>query len=173
MKNNNKNKFTIVEAKTIAEEILEELKPYCESIEIVGSIRRGKEEISDIDLILVANEFEAGLFQTGVATILDRFEKVKGDLVYGQTRNVIRIHPKGIKIDCYFCESENYGLIKAIRTGSADFNRNILIPAINRSSYRCIDGYLTYESEMVEVREEVDLFRLIGLKYLEPESRSV
>ena len=173
MKTDLKNKFAIAEARAIAEEIVEELKPYCEKIEIVGSIRRNKEEVSDIDLIMIPKKYESGLFSTGIATVLDKFEKGKGELEYGRTRNVIRIHPIGIKIDCYFCEPENYGLIKAIRTGSGNFNRAVLIPAINRSGHKCIDGYLTYESETVEVREETDLFRLIGLSYVEPESRSI
>jgi len=168
-----KKRFPLTEAQAIAVELLLELKPHCERIEIAGSIRRNKVDVGDIDLVMIPKKYETGLFSTGIATILDKFEKVKGDLLYGQTRNAIRIHPKGIKIDCYFCEPENYGLIKTIRTGSENFNRTVLIPSINRAGYKCIEGYLTYETEMIEVKEEKDLFKIIGLGYVEPQKRSL
>jgi DNA polymerase/3'-5' exonuclease PolX len=165
-------KFPLIEAKKIAEDILEQLKPHCERIEIAGSIRRNKSDIGDVDLVMIPKNYETGLFSTGISTILDNFEKVKGDLIYGQTRNAIRIHPKGLKLDCYFCESDNYGLIKTIRTGSENFNRTILIPAINRAGYRSRDGHLTFEDEIIEVTEEENLFKLIRLGYVEPEKRN-
>jgi len=165
-------RFSLSEAKAVAVELLKELEPHCERIEIAGSIRRNKSDVGDIDLVCIPKRYETGLFSTGISTILDRFEKVKGDLIYGQTRNVIRIHPKGIGLDCYFCESDNYGLIKAIRTGSENFNRAVLIPAINRAGYKCKDGYLTFEDEIIEVKEEESLFKLIRLGYVEPEKRN-
>ena len=165
-------RFSLIEAKKIAEDILEQLKPHCERIEIAGSIRRNKSDIGDIDLVCIPKKYETGLFSTGIATVLDNFEKVKGDLIYGQTRNAIRIHPKGITLDCYFCESDNYGLIKTIRTGSENFNRAVLVPAINSAGYKCKDGYLTFEDEIIEVKEEESLFKLIRLGYVEPEKRN-
>lgn len=168
-----KKRFPLAEAKAIAEDLLKELQIYCERIEIAGSIRRNRIDPADIDLVIIPKKYETGLFSTGIATVLDRFEKVKGDLVYGESRNAIRLHPKGIRLDIYFCEPENFGLINAIRTGSENFNRTVLIPAINRSGYKCKDGQLTYEDETIDVKEEESLFKLIGLSYVEPQKRGL
>lgn len=40
-------------AKQIAEALIEELRPYCERISIAGSIRRGKQEVKDIEIVAV------------------------------------------------------------------------------------------------------------------------
>lgn len=165
-------RFPLAEARAIAEDLLKELQAYCERIEIAGSLRRNRLDVGDIDLVMIPKRYETGMFATGIATVLDTFGKIKGDLEFGRTRNAVRLHPKGIKIDCYFCEPENYGLIKTIRTGSENYNRTTLIPAINRAGFKCIDGYLTYEDETVEVMEEKNLFKLIGLNYIEPEKRN-
>lgn len=173
METNTEKKFPIAEARAIANEIMEELRPHCERIEIVGSIRRNREDVKDIDLVIIPKKYETGLFATGIPAILDKFEKVRGELEWQKTRNVIRKHPTGLQIDCYLCEPKNYGLIKLIRTGSMEFNRDILIPAINRSGYKSRDGYLTYEEETVDVNEEETLFKLIGLAYIEPKLRNI
>ena len=172
MQSKESKRFPLAEAKAIAMELLKELEPHCERIEIAGSVRRNKVDVGDLDLVMIPRKYETGMFATGIANVLDKFQKVKGDLIYGQTRNVIRIHPKGIGLDCYFCEPDNYGLIKTIRTGSENFNRASLIPAVNRAGYKCKDGFLTFEDEIIEVKEEESLFKLIGLNYIEPEKRN-
>jgi len=50
------NKISLEEAKEVTKELVNELKPYCKRLKVVGSIRREKEEIGDIDIVIIPEE---------------------------------------------------------------------------------------------------------------------
>src|SRR5690348_6628702 len=126
-------------AKSIAEKIVSELKPHCERIEIAGSIRRKKPEVKDIEIVAIPKRYEIGLFETGIATVVNQWQKVKGELPCKYTQ---RILPEGIKLDLFFAEHENWGLIFAIRTGSAEYSHKVLAAGWVKAGYQSRDGYL-------------------------------
>jgi DNA polymerase/3'-5' exonuclease PolX len=165
-----KIKYTYAEAYKIALEVLEQLKPYCERIEIAGSLRRKKDEIGDIEIVAIPKPFEIGLLQSGIAKVVNQWEKVKGELPCKYTQ---RILPSGIKLDLFFAEEGNWGLIYAIRTGSAEFSRYVLANGWVRNGFNSSGGYLFKYDKKFEVREEKDLFNLIGIHYVEPENRNL
>ncbi|GAJ04318.1 unnamed protein product, partial [marine sediment metagenome] len=37
----------------LADEVMERLRPFCSKIEVVGSVRRQKAEVKDIDIVLI------------------------------------------------------------------------------------------------------------------------
>jgi len=45
--------FATEVARTVAQKIVEELRPACDRIEIAGSLRRGNPAVHDIDLVLL------------------------------------------------------------------------------------------------------------------------
>ena len=94
---------------------------------------------------------------------------MKGELPCKYTQ---RILPEGIKLDLFFAERGNWGLIYAIRTGSADYSHKVLATEWVKRGYKSEDGYLTANGKQVEVYEEKDLFNRIGLAFIEPELRS-
>ena len=47
------------EARDIAKRVKEKLMPHCERIEIVGSIRREKPIVHDIDMVLIPKPYAA------------------------------------------------------------------------------------------------------------------
>lgn len=170
MKTTNKEvKYQYKEAHKIALDVLEQLRPFCERIEIGGSIRRKKSEVGDIEIIAVAKPYEIGLFQSGIASVINQWKRVKGELPCKYTQ---RILPSGIKLDIFFTTEENWGLTFALRTGSADYSHYVLANGWVRNGFKSIDGYLFKNNERYEIREEKDLFRIIGIPYVEPESRN-
>jgi len=50
---NNKTKWPRFEAMNIALELVTKLTPYCARIEIAGSLRRGKSEVGDVEILFV------------------------------------------------------------------------------------------------------------------------
>lgn len=155
-------------AKSIAERIKNELSIHCERIEIAGSIRRKKPECKDIEIVAIPRPFETGLFESGIATVINGWTKVKGDLPCKYTQ---RILPEGIKVDIFFARPENWGLIFAIRTGSADYSHKTLAATWSGLGYKSIDGMLTRNGAEMPVYEEIDLFRRLNLKWVDPEHR--
>ena len=165
-----KIKYPYAEAYKLALEVLEQLKPYCERIEIAGSIRRKKAEVGDIEIVAIPKPFEIGLFQTGIASVINQWQKVKGELPCKYTQ---RILPSGIKLDLFFAEEGNWGSVFAIRTGSADYSHKVLANGWVRQGFKSEGGYLFRDGERYEVREEKDLFKLIDIPYVPPEDRNL
>jgi DNA polymerase/3'-5' exonuclease PolX len=162
--------MTLQQAQQIAERIKSELAPHCDRIEIAGSIRRKKPEVKDIEIVCIPKPYETGLFASGIAKVVDQWQKVKGDLPCKYTQ---RILPDGIKLDMFFAEPENWGLIYAIRTGSAEYSHKVLAAGWVKAGYQSRDGYLWHGRDKYNCREETDLYNRIGLTWIEPEFRNV
>lgn len=163
-------RYPYAEAYKIALKVLEQLRPFCSRIEIAGSIRRKKADCGDVEIVAIPKPYEIGLFQNGIANVVNQWEKVRGELPCKYTQ---RILPSGIKLDLFFAEEENWGLKFAIRTGSADYSYKILAKGWVRQGFKSDEGYLFKDGEKYEIREEEDLFKLIGVPYVEPENRNL
>jgi len=157
-------------AKEIADSVLQKLKPHCERIEIAGSVRRKKANPNDIEIVAIPKPYDVDLFESGIATIVNQWEKVKGELPCKYTQ---RILPEGIKLDLFFATADNWGLIYAIRTGSADYSRFVLATGWVKLGYHSKNGILIKDDIEYPVKEEIDLFNLLGLKWVEPEHRAI
>ncbi len=76
-----------------------------------------------------------------------------------------------IKIDLFMANERNWGNIFAIRTGSADFSHLVLACGWVKAGYKSVNGMLTKNGKEIECREEEDLFKLIGISFVEPRLR--
>jgi DNA polymerase/3'-5' exonuclease PolX len=157
------------QALEIAEKVKALLAPHCERIEIAGSIRRKKPDVKDIEIVAIPKPFDTGLFESGIATVVNKWQKVKGELPCKYTQ---RILPEGIKLDLFFAERGNWGLIYAIRTGSADYSHKVLANGWVKRGYKSEGGYLVANGKQITVLEEEDLFNRIGVPFKAPELRS-
>lgn len=155
-------------ATAIAEKVKTELAPHCQRIEIAGSIRRKKPNVKDIEIVAIPKPYDVGLFESGIATVVNRWKKVKGELPCKYTQRDL---PEGIKLDLFFATPENWGAIFAIRTGSADFSHKVLATRWKKLGYTSSGGVLSRDGETIYIREERELFELLGLDWVEPENR--
>jgi DNA polymerase/3'-5' exonuclease PolX len=146
------------------------LEPHCKRIEIAGSIRRKKAKVGDIELVAIPKPYDTGLFESGIATVVNQWQKVKGELPCKYTQ---RILPEGIKLDLFFAVPENWGLIFAIRTGSAEFSHKVLATNWVKLGYRSKDGYLHINNHKIFIPEEKDLFDILRIKFVEPKDREI
>lgn len=77
----------------------------------------------------------------------------------------------GIKLDLFIARPTNFGLIYTIRTGSGDFSRALMIYA-KRIGYSVQGGDLwDAAGELVETRQERDVFAALRLAWVEPAER--
>jgi len=157
----------------IAERVKSELTPYCERLEIAGSIRRKKSEVKDIEIVAIPKPYEIGLFENGLAYIVNQWEKVKGEMIYGKVKYTQRILPDGIKLDLFFAEIGNFGLIYATRTGSADYSHKVLASGWVKRGYKSIEGYIHSGDRKIETPEEEDLFKIANIPWVKPEMRNL
>lgn len=160
-------KMKLAQAQQIAEKYLNLLRPHCSRIQIAGSIRREKPDVKDVEIVCIPQDIE------GFAAQVKQWPKVKGEPTGKYTQRNL---PEEIKLDLFMAEERNWGLILVIRTGPAEFNRRWLYRA-KEKGLKCEGGLLRDYTEsgrngqIIECREERDLFRLIEWNYIEPKLR--
>lgn len=167
-------------AKRIADAIVELLSPYCIRIEIAGSIRRECEVIGDIEIVLIPKPYETGLFTSGLASVVNEWQKVKGEMVFGKTKYTQRVIPepivgvpgKTVLLDLFIAEHDNFGNIFLIRTGDWEFSKKFMGHVIPQRGYKQEDGFLKHNDRIISCPEEKDLFLRMGIKYIEPKNRN-
>lgn len=170
--------WPLTHAQDIADRVRNELLPFCDRCEIAGSIRRRKERVKDIEIVCIPQQIieqvPSGLFKEfglhpGFVDTVNRWPKVKGE-PWG--RYTQRLLPEGIALDLFMATPDNWGVIFAIRTGSAEFSYRVLATAWVRAGYRSEGGVLMRNGAPTFVREERDLFELLGIPWVEPEART-
>ncbi len=162
-------------ATIIAKRTLAQLYPYCERIEIAGSVRRKKSECKDIEIVLIPRSRDLPLLKKQI----DKWHKNKGAFpgLYTQRRL-----PEWIALDLFIATPDNWGLQYAIRTGSADYSHHVLAMGWSKKGYHSEKGILYPTSKVygedrldytkpVYLREEIDVFNFIGIPWKEPEDR--
>jgi DNA polymerase/3'-5' exonuclease PolX len=167
-------KYPYKEAHAIAVRVLELLKPHCIRCEIAGSIRRQKPEVKDIEIVAIPKPYNgAGLFEDGLASVVNQWQKVKGELQYGKCKYTQRVLPEGIKLDLFIADEKNWGNVFALRTGSADYSHKVLASQWVKQGYKSVGGYLTRNGVSYNIPEEKDLFEMLDIPYVEPQNRNL
>lgn len=156
----------LTEAKRLAKEIVAVLSLYCDRVEIAGSIRREKPEVKDIEIVCIPRQRDLMYF----CDLVRKWEKVKGE-PYGKYTQ--RMLPEGIKLDLFMATKMNWGLILAIRTGSAEYSHRILATGWKKNGYTSIEGMLHKGGEAITMYEEEDVFMVAGIPYVRPFKREV
>lgn len=173
-------------ALTLAEKIVEELRPFCERIEIAGSLRRKKETVGDIEILFIPRmeDRQMDMFSTEpmdlaheelnrwLATgIVSKREGEKGTTSWGP-KNKLAQHPSGIGIDFFSTTAENWWVSLVIRTGGKETNLSLTNGAIALNMHLNAYGSgFTKLGKVIPCHSEEDVFRLAGVRYREPEER--
>src|SRR4030043_2240230 len=96
----------LLEASQIAVELVSKLIPYCDKIEVAGSIRRGKGEVRDIDIVAIPNEekiLDKGFFNIRhVVAALAETPPHGGDAY-------IAFSYRGASVDLYLANESSWG----------------------------------------------------------------
>lgn len=184
----------IREAHAIADGLKREMSPFCHRIEIAGSIRRGRQEVKDIEIVAVPRWVESGLglFDDGgeMKNLLLQWAfdaEARGRLrwIKPGTPEIIPWSPRrdgkywrglvreAVKLDLFLTTAEQWGLIYLIRTGSAEFSQGVMTYVKHRTDYRISEGALRdEEGRSMPTPEEEGVFRLLGLDYVAPPERT-
>ena len=148
-----------------ARNIVEKLKTLeeVERIDIAGSLRRRKETIGDVDILVISKK---------PAEIMDFFVKLDGvEKIWGKgpTKASVRLK-EGFDVDLRIIPEESYGSALQYFTGNKDHNiitRKIAIEkGLKLSEYGLFKG-----KKMIASKTEEDVYKAIGLPYIEPELR--
>ncbi len=151
-------------AKQIGNKVLEEIRPYIDQASIAGSVRRNKQEVHDIDLVIeLKKDFMA---RTDIKKILKSY----GRFVLDGEKLIRVISEDKVQIDVYIADG-NYDPLLLIRTGSLWHNKKLCMKAKSLNYSLTAKGLINKGNEMVIATTEKDIFRELGFEYKEPGER--
>jgi DNA polymerase (family 10) len=162
-----KERLLLSEVLPIAEELAETLRahPAAEAVAVAGSARRWAETCKDIDLIATASD------PTELARALAEHPLTAQAGSAGEAGTRIVTH-NGISVDLRIVAPDAYGNLLQHFTGSARHNIQLRERAVGMGLSVSEHGIVEVESEKVErFATEQEVYRRIGLDYIEPELR--
>lgn len=165
---------SIGDAKPSAQAILDLLMELPEAIEgeIAGSIRRGRETIGDVDLLIASDHAQP---------IMDKFvsmENVARVLGHGPTKSSIELL-SGLQVDLRILEKSHWGTALNYFTGSQAHNvrmRQIALDkglSLNEWALSPVDDNknIIEDAEKIYCDTEEKIYETLGLQYVPPELR--
>ena len=160
-----KGRFLLGKILPAARNVVEKLKNLkeVEKISLAGSVRRRKETIGDVDILAVSENPKK---------VMDFFVKLDGvEKVWakGPTKSSVRIK-EGFDIDIRIVPQKSYGSALQYFTGNKDHNVATRRIAINKGLKLSEYGVFRDKKQIAGKTEE-DVYKAIGLPYIEPELR--
>lgn len=135
------------------------------NISIAGSLRRMKETIGDIDILV------SSLNPDSIMDDFVKYPDVKEILVKGSKKTSVILRD-GIQVDVRVVKPESFGAALQYFTGSKEHNIQIRNIAVKMGLK--INEYGVFKKETEEYiagRTEEEVYKTIGLDYIEPELR--
>jgi len=161
-------RYLLSYAESVAEELIADLRqvPGVEAITPAGSLRRGKETVGDLDLLV-----------TGPAPLgaLDRFlafPRTQEVLARGENKASARVGMEGIQVDVRALQPETFGSAMQYFTGSKDHNVAIRLRAVKMGLKLSEYGLFRVEDDKrVAGETEAGVYEALGLPWIPPELR--
>src|SRR3989338_6940412 len=160
-------RFLLGTALDIAEEIKDRLKKlnFVNKVEVAGSLRRRKETIGDIDLLVTTKN------PAKVINFFIEMDDVEQVLAQGPTKSSVRLR-EGIQADLRVLPEKIYGAALLYFTGSKQHNIMLRKIAIKKgmklSEYGVFDKKT---NKLLAGKTEEECYKKLGLRYIEPEIR--
>jgi DNA polymerase (family 10) len=184
-----KTKYPRSQALFAAREICQALDSACERLVVAGSLRRRKDQVGDIELLFIPKvaKVTTDLFggtenrpmtDAVLQTLLDKRIITKrpnknGHFAWGDLNKLALHFATSIPVDFFTASAENWWNYLVCRTGSAENNERIARAAQAKrwkwNPYGA--GFTDEHGNLVKVESEQDVFRFVGLPYLEPWQR--
>jgi DNA polymerase/3'-5' exonuclease PolX len=182
------DRIPLEKAQQIADQLLDEFYPFCERVVVAGSIRRGKKDIGDIELVAIPKlrAEEASLWGDvlEVSLLEERLAQCEKSgwlrRVSGGPRYVKLVHvPSGLQVDLFVTTADQWGLILLIRTGPADWSQWLVTYARRVGLHVCggrlrvglLHADIGCQAQAIPTPTEEDVFRQLGLTFEAPENR--
>lgn len=168
--------MTLDQAKTLADKIVAELTPFCDRIDIAGSIRRQRPIVNDIDLVVLITPGKEIAFRLRclerAAPITDGQQNLILKLANGEQLDVFIADQPAT--DLFDPRPTNYGSLLLCRTGSRE--HNIWLCQIARQKdlrWNPQYGLYNQRGQLLAAETETEIFHALDLGYLDPTIREI
>ncbi len=143
-------------------------------VRVVGSVRRRRGEVGDIEILIEPQMIETGLFSDQQPDLesVRRVARTWGELVKNGDRFIQVQHSSGVNIDLFLCyPPAQWGSLLAIRTGPRELS-TLAVSRMRNYGLRHVDGHIENSAgELVPTPTEEDFFAAARLSCLPPNRR--
>jgi DNA polymerase (family X) len=168
-------RFRIDKAEAAAEELIAFIKQYgkgVESITPAGSLRRGRETVGDLDLLLILSEGHTSQKKVdAIAEHILKFPRIEQTLAHGENKVSFTL-ASGMQVDVRLLEKESLGAALLYFSGSKEHNvalrgrANDMGYTLNEYALATLKG-----EKPVARRTEEEIYAKLKLDYIPPELR--
>lgn len=161
-------RFLLSYGRRTADELIEEFRalPQIESVEAAGSLRRGRETIGDLDILVTG---------AGAGAALERIAshaKTQELLGQGGNKASVSFGMERLQVDVRALPHESFGAAMQYFTGSKEHNVVLRTNAIKQGLTLNEYGLFTLESnERVAGESEKEIYERLGYAWMPPELR--
>jgi DNA polymerase (family 10) len=174
--------MNLATALPLAERIEKELLPMCERTAIAGSIRRRRENVNDIDLVILPKPGQLDAIKARCEqrclVVIDGPQNYIVRLPHGERRSEL----DGFQVDIFFARPAvkdllqtvpgNFGTLLLCRTGSKDHNIFLIEHAKRMGlSWNPYKGVLDPEGYVLASESEEEIFKALALEFVPPGRR--
>lgn len=129
-----------------------------------GSVRRMQETVGDIDILVTTSKPEK------VMAVFTGFPEVSEVLEHGPTKTTVRLK-NGMQADVRVIADESFGAALQYFTGSKE--HNVVVRTLAAKKGLKLNEYGIWRGKKrIASRTEEDVYRALGLPYMEPEIRT-
>ncbi len=162
------SRFLLDFADRIAQELVEYLAavPGVDRVTPAGSLRRGRETVGDLDLLVTGPDPEPALDR------LARHPRVREVLARGENKLSAKIGHEGIQVDIRVLDRASFGSAMLYFTGSKDHNVSLRNRAIKMGLKLSEYGlFRSADDSRVAGETEEEVYAALGLAWIPPEIR--
>ena len=140
--------------------------PGVESVTAAGSLRRARETVGDLDILVTGPGAEAAL------ETVARYSRVHEILGRGANKTSVRLGREGLQVDVRALPRESFGAAMQYFTGSKDHNVAVRIRAVRLGLKLSEYGLFRMEDDArVAGETEEEVYHALGLAWIPPEMR--
>ncbi len=152
----------------------------CERIEVVGSLRRRKQWVGDIEFLCIPmyegwkNLLDERVRDLIADGILDYRLNKLGSKVYGRWNKLLVHVASGIGVDIFSTDGHRWAVALVVRTGGEATNKEIATRAIQRGLrfHAYGSGFTREDGREIVCQTEAEVFAAVGLPWREPWERA-
>ena len=160
------------DACALADRIVHCIEHLCDKIQVVGSIRRKRADVHDVDIVLIP---QAWMWNTIIQCLKTNMQAhvVKAGQELATLEVPIGATNETIRVDIYKASPETWGVLLLIRTGSKE--HNVMMCSRTRSLGMMLSAAkgVIKDGKIIASKTEQEIFEALNMEFVAPEKREV
>ena len=143
----------------LSKRVINNIKPYCKRIQVVGSIRREEKNPVDIDIVLIPKDKEK---------LEEKMSKLGGFTQGGEKKSSWSI--KGVKVELYYTTEEEWGATLLAYSSTTGSSIGLRVVA-KKKGFKLTQHGLFKGKKRITGKTEEEIYKALGRLYKEPKYR--